>query len=1219
MHTSPHRRQGPFARGLLLSLTLGFPVAAAAAPGTLAQSPLFASASVKPNIFFVLDDSSSMAYSLIKSPGARIVYPTYAPDEDADPLPSTNEEVLRLCAGYNVLAYDPTVTYTPWFGEDSAGTAYGNRTLSDACTNPYDPATCGVDLVAGQWIYFTWTDANGDGEYQSGECPVYASQTASGPGVTAASCSGVTGCVAAANASAPAGIDGGTNFANWYTYYRTRDHVLKRAVSEILFNSEQRMGLATLANIGSPSTPIRDLSDTASTSVCGGSKTHKQCLLDRLFKVTPGSGQTLLRRGLYEAGYYFDQNDSGRYHEYLGPTELSPILSQAQGGNCQQNFVVAVSDGTWTDLWRGNLPIGNTLITDSAGQQLLSIGDEDSGGSISSNWDEQSFADLDDTGNPTCYHPFFGAYEGLDDNTLADIAMHFYETDLSSLANDVPTVAGLDENDQQHLVTFTVAFGVDGTVSEDPPDRSNPYPWPPICQGTQQNYEIDDMRHAAWNGRGQFLSAKSPGSVAQALSDALSSIAQLTGATAAAVGFNTARLTTDTLAFLVQFDTTDWSGNLFAFEVDPRTGQIDQMAVGSAWGSSGGLPTGAADLLPVPSQRLILTKGATDGVELTPANWANLSATMQSDLRTNDQGVQESDAAGRKRLEWLRGDQSCEVASGCAVDLDGDGTNETLKLRTRASLLGDIVNSSPIVIGAPSLNWPSTGTSFFPTRSGNTYAKFKSDNANRTPVVYVGANDGALHGFKATNLATDTDAGEELIAYVPAALASSGQNEGLHYLSEPAYGHRFYVDRTPSVSDVYIDPTGGGSDSWRTVAVGGLGAGGRGIYALDITDPSAFSAANAANIVLWEFTSANDAELGYTFSQPIIAMMNNGQWAAIVGSGYNDSGTDDAHLFVVFLEGGVDGDWTDGSADYVKIEATISGIAERNGLSSPAVADLDGNGTADRVYAGDLLGNLWVFDTSDADSSNWSAHKLFTATDAGGNAQPITAKPAIAKHPSVSDDGNNQPNVMVYVGTGQYLTDGDLTTTTVQSFYGVWDKGDFSRTPAHLQQQTFVAGFNNQVVTDTTINWATQHGWYINLPDSGQLYPGERVIADAVLRGGVVFFNSILPSDAPCGGGGSGFLYALDMINGGRPDEPPFDTNGDAVVDINDKVADASGNREVAGRKTYGTELGTPSPLTILGNSVYTTGSRGQTDRTATEALQGLNTGRLSWQQLDRE
>jgi type IV pilus assembly protein PilY1 len=410
------------------------------------------------------------------------------------------------------------------------------------------------------------------------------------------------------------------------------------------------------------------------------------------------------------------------------------------------------------------------------------------------------------------------------------------------------------------------------------------------------------------------------------------------------------------------------------------------------------------------------------------------------------------------------------------------------------------------------------------------------------------------------------------------------------------------------------------------VAVGGLGAGGRGLYALDLTDPTAFTAANAANIVLWEFSSANDAELGYTYSQPIIAMMNNGQWAAIVGSGYNDTSANlNAHLFIIFLEGGVDGVWTDGSedtpTDYVKIEGTVAGIAERNGLSSPAVADLDRNGTADRVYVGDLLGNLWAFDTSSDNTGSWSANKLFTATDAGGNAQPITAKPAIAKHPGIGDAADNQPNVMVYFGTGQYLTDADKTTTGVQSFYGVWDKGDVGLTPANLQQQTFEVGFNNQVVTDTTITWDTQYGWYVNLPDSGNpLYPGERVVADAILRGGIVFFNSILPSDDPCGAGGSGFLYALDMINGGRPDEPPFDTNGDAVVDLTDVVADATrSNTEIAGRKSYGVGFGTPSAPTVVGNVLYTTGTSGQIEETAIAELEGLDTGRLSWQQLFRD
>ncbi len=250
-----------------LVIAAGIPAAARAAPGTLAQVPLFVSVSVKPNIFFVLDDSLSMRNEVIKSAGARTAHgnlhsgvpPIIIPD------PANNDEsTLALCAGYNVLAYNPTVTYTPWAGMDDANAVYGNRDLASACTDPYDASTCTQDIS--DLVYFEWTD-NGDGDYDLGECPRPfnpdgGTLTEGTDVVTPAVCAGISGCVTATGATAPSGVDPATNFANWYSYYRNGDLVQKRAVSEVVFDADQRVGLATLNNEGNAATPVRDLSDT---------------------------------------------------------------------------------------------------------------------------------------------------------------------------------------------------------------------------------------------------------------------------------------------------------------------------------------------------------------------------------------------------------------------------------------------------------------------------------------------------------------------------------------------------------------------------------------------------------------------------------------------------------------------------------------------------------------------------------------------------------------------------------------------------------------------------------------------------------------------------------------------------------------------------------------------------------------------------------------------
>jgi hypothetical protein len=220
------------------------------------------------------------------------------------------------------------------------------------------------------------------------------------------------------------------------------------------------------------------------------------------------------------------------------------------------------------------------------------------------------------------------------------------------------------------------------------------------------------------------------------------------------------------------------------------------------------------------------------------------------------------------------------------------------------------------------------------------------------------ANDGMLHGF-------DDDTGAEVIAYVPNLLSSSNIGDGLHYLTESNYVHKFYVDLTPTLSDVYLST--GGATAWHTILVGGLRGGGRGFYALDVTNPGLFSEANADKLVMWEFSSSDDIDLGYTYSRPVIAYTNAGTWVAIFGNGYNDLGSGEASLFIVDIEKGVDGDWQSG--DYIKLSTGVGTAASRNGLASPALADIDGNGTVDRVYAGDLEGNLWAFDMENPNSS----------------------------------------------------------------------------------------------------------------------------------------------------------------------------------------------------------------------------------------------------------
>ena len=562
-----------------------------------------------------------------------------------------------------------------------------------------------------------------------------------------------------------------------------------------------------------------------------------------------------------------------------------------------------------------------------------------------------------------------------------------------------------------------------------------------------------------------------------------------------------------------------------------------------------------------------------------------------------------NEAMARARLDYLRGNKSNEG-------------NKGYKFRKRESLLGAIVHSRAVYVGKPMLGWP-----------GAKYAKFKTTHLDREPIIYVGANDGALHGFKAKD-------GKEVIGYFPASVFDTASNAGLHYFSDPAYRHSYLVDGTPVVNDAFINNKATGKRSWRTVLVGTLRGGGRGLFALDVTNPAAFSEANAKSVVMWEFNNTHDAHLGYTFSEPTITLMNNGRWAAITGNGYEDTADGDsggqAQLFIIYLDGAINGEWAEGR-DYLRISTGAGSSAKRNGLATPAVVDLNGDGTADRAYAGDLEGNLWAFDLSDRVPVNWEVaygtkaqpEPVFVARSEDGTAQPITVEPVVTRQKAAP--GEPSPNLMVYFGTGKNIVESDKTNTTSQSFYGVWDRrqGSLARNALARQKILFesVRAGGKGRVTDPDLNvdyqWKddTHYGWYLDLPATG-----ERVVSDPKVRGNTVFFNTTIPDAASCGFGGKGWMMSVATHNGGSPEKnnPVFDFDEDgAITRLGDTVVFRDRRYAYAG-KTF-EDGGAPAGLSLVAtmnrHMRYTVGDKtAKIDAALLNEVQGL-TGRIAWQQ----
>lgn len=1066
------------------------------ANATVAQTPLFVNTAIAPNIFFLVDDSGSMDWEILQSAGARTNYGFFRNwgDLDITPTPTERRDILEACAGYNVLYYDPNEIYTPWSGEDINGDAYGNQSITGARRNPFDPDEGVRDLTHDDNRdeppgYMVWNDADGDGEFDVDECPDpgrpgfdYANQfVATVPGFDPVQ------VMTTAQQQ---------NFANWYSYYRKREYVMKAAILSVIETSSARLGVATLQRNnedGFAGFPIADVT----------TGTNRADIAGQVSRIFSDHG-TPLRRKLAQTGEYFEGTTSTNL---FGTEESSPILGANDGGTCQQNFAVLMSDG----FWNGGDP---------------NVGNADSG--------DTADGDLNDTVFDG------GVYADQNtgvSNTLADVAMYYYERDLdTSLANEVPT-SSVNSNNQQHLVTYTVAFGVNGSLAANPLPTDTTFNWP---TPTPNNFTtIDDMRHAAWNGRGEFLSAASPSALIQAFTNAVASIAGRISSSSA-VATNSARLYSGSKIYQARFETEFWSGELLAFNIDATTGDV------------GSVVWDAADLIPAEASRSIFTYNDDNnaGSKGVLFEHANLSSTHQALLSV-------------AQVDYLRGDRSGEGGA----------------FRTRASLLGDIVNANPLFssggdnFGLYLLERVSGFATYDDYLIGTTKPWQKG---NRTDMIYAGVNDGMLHAFLGEGntspgcvAGSGSCEGEELFAYVPKAVYNN-----LPTLTDPNYTHRYYVDNGPEQGDAYIDWGDVDSPRWGTALVGTLGGGGKGIFALDISDPTNFNAQD----VLWDLDDGDLSDLGYTYARPSIVKLPNNEWGVVFGNGYH-SANHEPVLYIRSLEDGSE-------IATIKVGSAFRGsAANTNGLSTPKTIDTDGDSIVDTIYAGDLYGNMWKFDVSNANTNQWDvAYKdgnganansvpLFTACTAdpctSTNYQPITAKPSV--------DRAKSGGLMVLFGTGKFFETGDnLDTSKTHTFYGINDDGNVVSGRDDLQVQSITHEPNNadtnldndyRVTSRHTVNYTNKSGWYMDMffdgnPDNTGAstdglhnHPGERIIDEAILISGRVTFFTVIPQSSPCSFGGSTFDITVDVQTGSAIDFPTFDVNGDGVLDENDKIA----------------------------------------------------------------
>jgi len=1026
-----------------------------------------------------------------------------------------------------------------------------------------------------------------------------------------------------------------TNFANWYSFYRTRMMMMKTATGQAFssLGNNYRVGFMTLSSSTSPTV----LLDTFAS-------TQRSNWYTALYGTTV-SGSTPLRTALSNAGRYF----AGKL-AVTDPVQYS----------CQQNFAIMSTDGYWNSGDDVNLSgtsnslgnqdgtagrpmydgaqAGTTVTTTythekystsstgcSSGKKRLkdqpqiescavtTVGGV-AGAEVCTAWSNNGssvyvapFTSSTSTCASSVSTPspnpsvrvIFGTpvttpgSVGGSSDSLADVAMYYYQTDLrtsvlgncgTSASNNLCTnnvfIGGNDNNTQQHMTTFTLGLGASGWMSYSPSylnDTSGDYvavklgstadstASPPICSwqanGTVCNWplpgmsgsdgliaNIDDLWHAAVDGHGAYFSATNPTTLSRGLSNALAGVSTRKGAASAAATSTLNPVAGNNSAYFASYTTVAWKGNLEARGINVDTGVISQNAtwcaenvvagtcaspgtvVADTSGATtiyncvtpnsvictGGTLVGTDCLVPIATActgtmaakvadvsdtRTIVTANST-GTALTnfDATYAAANPTYfdAAHISTLSQwstltAAQQTAAQGANLVNYLRGQYG----------YDNRSTNLAANqlYRYREAVLGDALESQPQFVGAPVFTYPYPG-----------YSAFAAALSGRSASVYMGTNDGMMHSFAA-------DTGIERWAYVPSMVIPN-----MWKLADTNYAasHINFVNGTGMTSDVCIsncsDPA---TAVWKTIMVGGLNGGGRGYYALDITDPN-------SPVLLWELTTTSgigkiqDDDLGYSFGQAVITTKTDGTWVVMVTSGYNNTspGSGQGYLYVLNAYTG---------AIISKIGTGAGSTTTPSGLSRIAAWNMEpGGNRAGYVYGGDLLGNIWRFDINSAAAATIGTGGVMKFTqllDPSGVAQPITTTPLL---------GLISNKRIIFIGTGKYLETGDLTTTQIQTQYAIKDD-DATATlvnpRASMVSQTLINnpdGTATRVIsTNNPVDFSSVLGWYIDFPDSG-----ERVNIDSKLLQGTLIVPTIVPSNTVCTPGGYGWLNYFNFQTG---------------------------------------------------------------------------------------
>ncbi|SFK32295.1 pilus assembly protein [Lysobacter sp. cf310] len=878
------------------------------------------------------------------------------------------------------------------------------------------------------------------------------------------------------------------NFANWFQYRRNRLLSTIGAMTDSMDGiRDLRVGYFTINN------------RTNVTMYDTGTADGRTGLYTQGFHTLKAKGGTPNRDAVAYLGEQFRR---------VGGSEV-PVISA-----CQRNVGLLFTDG-YTNSKTGPVGYGNT----------------DSG-----------------LGAP---------YADIHDDTMADIATAYYSGNgtplrvdgaFASLRGRVPVSeevcrdpAGNPSVDCQrnlHMNFYGITLGAAGLIygPHNPNQTNDPYKFPPTWSATNprtvdDGNVIDELWHATINGRGKMFNARSPDQITMAMREVLSS-ADGGASPSASIGSTGTRLGSNSLSVQPSYaatnSSTDWHSRLIAstvgFDTTTKSATLTEkwraetQLVGRSatrairFARANGtvkpkveafLPaaftgTGLETYNELCADALSPCKGLYDQLR-APATALPLLATYPSSA---------------EMIQYLRGDRT----------LEGDADRTNLRLRRRTTLLGDIVNSD-VVISARGDDYGHGNLYTNGKYDELKYAAYlKSKYATQTSMVYAGANDGMLHAFNG-------DTGSETFAYIPT--TSLGHMGNLLFPFDRSrtaqlHQHRYYVDGPVVVSDVY-------DGSWKTALVASSGAGGKNVFALDVTAQSSSPA------VMWELSdkvTANDStgvpiqnRLGYVLGRPVVVPVADAsgvKWKAILGNGYNSTRGKAALLVVDMSTGAV-----------TSIEASEAEVTASNGLGNLVAIDQwqgrtknrGRDGLVDTVYAADQHGSVWKFDLRDY-SLALGGKPLYTARDRANKRQPIIGGLEV----SAAGSG-----VMVFFGTGSYSFTADATDTSMQTVYGILDSGVAVSGRSALQQQFIRSETGGMRSASRTIGGLNTRGWYLDLGldangDGTTVARGERFLGYPRLQNGILFFLTYTPNTdiggVGCALGGDNYLYGLDALSG---------------------------------------------------------------------------------------